>query len=170
MREIYEKVLKAHAGEQLQVTAALAVIATLDDIAWLDNRLSLNDRGTKLTSNGQRRNHKTETASRQYWKGIGREAAGKLKKQMDLLDVSVGPPYRFIVYYGAREMAGRDSVNLTPTTKAIIDGLVWGELLPDDNYKWVSGQDSRMIFTDSYRMEVTVHMLATVQEDHDESA
>ena len=162
MRELYESILVDHQRELQQVTAAMAVIATLDDIAWLDNRISLNDRESKGQT-GKKRSHQLQTANRQYWKIIGRTAAQRLRKQLDAFEegYDAGAPYRIVVYYGARELAGRDSVNLTPTTKAIVDGLVWGGLLPDDNHRWVSGQDSRLIRTNNYRMEVVVHILAT---------
>lgn len=151
-----EEALHSQLVEARMVTAATAVIAKLGNEAWNNNRINLNDRG------GRKRPHyKTDTASRQWWRDIGRAGAQSLSLQLEALGDQVRPPYRVVVYYAHRNLTDRDSVNVTPVTKAIVDGLVWGGLLPNDNNKWVVGQDSRLLKTDGYQVEIIVQLLAT---------
>lgn len=51
---------------------------------------------------------------------------------------------RIIVTYGWTGPGRvRDSGNLQPTSKALVDGLVDAGIFPDDNDKWVVGPDNR---------------------------
>jgi hypothetical protein len=94
---------------------------------WLDVRISANDRLDK----------RAEAKRVKLWRTAGAAAAGAAW--------SAGPlPWaRLIVRYRFPDYIRRETANLQPTSKAIVDGLVDAGLLLDDRDEFVDGPDNR---------------------------
>ena len=60
-------------------------------------------------------------------------------------------PCRCIVTFGFPDKRRRDSQNLQPTAKAIVDGLVDAGLIPDDSTTYLVGVDTRIVHTEDVR-------------------
>lgn len=91
------------------------------------------------------------TAKRQYWRDLGATLYWRLREvdggKLYRPEASATHPVRVVVHYGfpSRSVGARDGVNLTPMTKALIDGLADAGLAEDDSSLLVPGQDSRLL-------------------------
>lgn len=83
------------------------------------------------------------TRKRQFWRQIG----ALMVRDMRLPVEGTLGPVRVVVGYGfeSRRIGAREGVNLAPTTKALLDGMVAAGLAVDDSERFVLGQDSRLL-------------------------
>lgn len=68
----------------------------------------------------------------------------------------VGGLVRITVTFAWPDRRRRDIGNLAPTVKAIVDGIVDGGLLPDDDDKHVIGPDIRRMSGDAFGVSVRI--------------
>lgn len=91
------------------------------------------------------------TDKRAYWRDLGRTLYWRLRDtETDMLrrpEATLTNPARVVVHYGFQDRAtgARDGVNLSPMTKALVDGLADAGLAEDDSSLLIPGQDSRLL-------------------------
>lgn len=141
-------ILSAHldARDQLRMEAALPLEAQAHQVLTMAQyraqAMSLN----KLTGAPV-----ATTGKRDYWRDMGRTLYWRLRSvHTDKLirpEATALSPARVVVHYGFQDRAtgARDGVNLTPMTKALVDGLADAGLATDDSSLLIPGQDSRLL-------------------------
>lgn len=72
-----------------------------------------------------------------------------------------------IVTFGFSDKRRRDVANLQPTAKAIVDGLVDAEVLPDDDDRHLVGPDVRRGWTAAHDASVVVTVIPLEPGDTD---
>ena len=122
------------------------IVLPLTDASWAANKLNMN---VKL-------NRYVNAERVKFWKELTAATARGIKPLTRARIVAV---YRF------PDKIRRDVPNWMPITKACVDGLVVAKLLPDDNDKYLVGQDNR---ADPTRgpVRVTLRIYTTPPEEN----
>lgn len=97
---------------------------------WADVRISANDRD----------HHQAKGKLTKKWRLEGRAAARRAGMTDPL------PWARIVIFYRFPDNIRRETSNLQPTSKAIVDGLVDVGLLPDDRDEHCDGPDNRRLW------------------------
>jgi len=99
-----------------------------------------------LLSANDRLNFHAEADRKQALVQIGKLGFARRLQRVEQR-VRIEVVYQFPVNDRLRRPTGakrRDAANWHPTTKCLVDGLVRGGVLPDDNDEWVEGPDNRL--------------------------
>lgn len=105
---------------------------------------------TMLLSANDRHHWRKKAARTRYWRQLA--AVCVHAAQFEQLTGRV----HITVTFAWPDRRRRDIANLAPTVKAIVDGLVDGGLIPDDDDKHVLGPDIRRVTGDEFSVRVRV--------------